>query len=181
MKLFRQQKPNHLVFNLFIQDRSRWTCIPVDPYYLSWVAKKNKIKTNLIYQAGKINSMMPNWIISNIIKGRNIKKVLIIGVAYKNDVDDTRESPAIDFIRELSKKKIHVDFFDPNVKILKSRKLKKTYRSKNINSKILKKYNCVIILANHSDVNYNLINKYSNLIIDTRNVYKNETDKIIKL
>ena len=78
-------------------------------------------------------------------------------------------------------KKIHVDFFDPNVKILKSRKLKKTYRSKNINSKILKKYNCVIILANHSDVNYNLINKYSNLIIDTRNVYKNETDKIIKL
>ena len=67
---------------------------------------------------------MPNWIISNIIKGRNIKKVLIIGVAYKNDVDDTRESPAIDFIRELSKK-IHVDFFDPNVKILKSRKLKK--------------------------------------------------------
>ena len=156
-------------------------CIPVDPYYLSWVAKKNKIKTNLIYQAGKINSMMPNWIISNIIKGRNIKKVLIIGVAYKNDVDDTRESPAIDFIRELSKKKIHVDFFDPNVKILKSRKLKKTYRSKNINSKILKKYSCVIILANHSDVNYNLINKYSNLIIDTRNVYKNETDKIIKL
>ena len=156
-------------------------CIPVDPYYLSWVAKKNKIKTNLIYQAGKINSMMPNWIISNIMKGRNIRKVLIIGVAYKNDVDDTRESPAIDFIKYLSKKKIHVDFFDPNVKILKSRKLKKNYYSKKINSEILKKYNCVIILANHSNINYNLINKYSNLIIDTRNVYKNETDKIIKL
>ena len=156
-------------------------CIPVDPYYLSWVAKKNKIKTNLIYQAGKINSMMPNWIISNIMKGRNIRKVLIIGVAYKNDVDDTRESPAIDFIKYLSKKKIHVDFFDPNVKILKSRKLKKNYYSKKINSEILKKYNCVIILANHSNINYNLINKYSNLIIDTRNVYKNEKDKIIKL
>ena len=80
-------------------------CIPVDPYYLSWIAKKNNIKTNLIYHAGKINSSMPRWVVSEILKRKKIKKVLIVGVAYKKDLDDTREAPAIDFIKILRKKK----------------------------------------------------------------------------
>ena len=156
-------------------------CIPVDPYYLSWIAKKNKIKTNLIYQAGKINTFIPKWIISETIRKKKIKNVLIIGVAYKKDVDDTRESPAINFINNLKKKNINVNIYDPNVNFLTSRKLSKTYYSKKINKKTLKKYDCVFILTDHSNVNYNLIKKYSKLIVDTRDIYKKKSDKILKL
>ena len=81
---------------------------------------------------------MPNWIISETLKKKKIKKVLIIGVAYKKDLDDTRESPSIDFIKILNKKKISVDIHDPNVKILKSRKLKINYISKKIKLKNVK-------------------------------------------
>ena len=156
-------------------------CIPVDPYYLSWIANKKKIKTDLIYHAGKINSKMPGWVISEILKKKKIKKVLIIGVAYKKELDDTRESPSIEFIKILKNKKIKVDYHDPYVKKLKSRKLDRIYISKKINSNIIKKYDCVIILTNHSNINYKIIKKYSKFIVDTRNVYKKETDKILKL
>ena len=80
-------------------------CIPIDPYYLSWIANKENINTKLIYQAGKINSFMPSWIISETLKVKKIKKTLLIGVAYKKNIDDTRESPALDFINIFNKKK----------------------------------------------------------------------------
>ncbi len=156
-------------------------CIPVDPYYLSWIANKNNIKTNLIYHAGRINSFMPNWIISETLKKKKIKKVLIIGVAYKKDLDDTRESPSIDFIKILNKKKISVDIHDPNVKILKSRKLKINYISKKLNSKMLKKYDCIIISTDHSNIDYSLIKKNAKLIVDTRDKFDRKSNKILKL
>ena len=156
-------------------------CIPVDPYYLSWIAKKNNIKTNLIYHAGKINSNMPRWVVSEILKRKKIKKVLIVGVAYKKDLDDTREAPAIDFIKILRKKKISVSYHDPNVKFLNSRKLKNTLNSKNLNSNELKKYDCVIIVTNHSNINYDLIKKNSKLIIDTRNILPKNNSNILQL
>ena len=158
-------------------------CIPIDPYYLSWVAKKNKIKTNFILHAGKTNSKMPRWIVSESFKKNNLKKVLIVGVAYKKDLDDTRESPAIDVIKILEKKKVIVDFFDPNVKYLRSRKLNKDKKSKiSLHSSMLRKYDAVYILTDHSNVDYKLILKNSKLIIDTRNVYSKENEKkILKL
>ncbi len=156
-------------------------CIPVDPYYLYWIAKKNKIKTNLIYDAGRINSYMPKWIISKSLFGRNIKKVLIVGVAYKKDLDDTREAPAINFINILRQKKIKVEYHDPNIKFLISRKLKKIYKSAKITSKSIQKYDCVIIVTDHSNIDYNLIKKNANFIVDTRNVYKKNSKKILKL
>ena len=156
-------------------------CIPVDPYYLSWIAKENKVQTNLIFHAGKINSQMPNWIISEILLKKKIKKVLLIGAAYKKGLDDTRESPTIDFIRIFKKKKIKTDYYDPNVKYLKSRKLNKTYISKKLNEEILKKYDCTIILTDHTNINYDLIKKNANFIVDTRNIYKIKSNKILKL
>lgn len=156
-------------------------CIPIDPYYLSWIAEKKKVNTNLIYHAGKINSKMPEWIISETLKKIKLNKVLLIGVAYKKEVDDTRESPAIDFIKLLNKKKIKIDYHDPNVKSLKSRKLKKIYHSKPLNKKTLKNYDCVFVLADHKKINYDLIKINSNFIVDTRNVYKKNDKKILKL
>ena len=154
-------------------------CIPVDPYYLSWVAKKNNIKTNLIYHAGKINSQMPSWIINKTLKENKIKKALILGVAYKKNVDDMRESPALDFIKILRKKKIKVDYHDPYIKFLKTRKIKRVMKSVNINT--LDKYDIVYLVTDHDVFNYNLIKKKAKLIVDTRNVYKSKTKKILKL
>jgi len=156
-------------------------CIPVDPYYLSWVANKNNVKTNLIYHAGKINSNMPRWILSETLKKRKIKKVLIIGVAYKKDLDDTREAPSIEFIKILKKKKIKIDYHDPNVKYLKSRKLNKVYTSKILTSQMLKKYDCVIIITDHSKLDYELIKKHSRFIVDTRNIFTKKIKKVLKL
>ena len=77
-------------------------CIPIDPYYLSWVANKKKIKTNLIFHAGKINSNMPKWILSETLKKKN-NNVLIIGVAYKKDLDDTRRVALNRFYKDIKK------------------------------------------------------------------------------
>ena len=155
-------------------------CIPIDPYYLSWIAKKKGINTKLIYEAGKINSKMPKWIISKTLEKTNLKKVLLVGVAYKKGVDDTREAPAIDFINQLTSKNVKIDYYDPNVKILKSRKLSKVYKSIVLNKKLLPNYNCVFILTDHNLINYDLIKKYSKLVVDTRNVYTEKNKKILK-
>ena len=157
-------------------------CIPVDPYYLSWIGKKNNTPLKFIEIAGNINKNMPKWIIKNIIKYNNkIKKILLIGAAYKKNVDDTRESPIFDFIKDLIKRKIDFDYHDPLIYKIKTRKLNKIYYSKKISSKLIKSYDCIIIITDHDKINYNLIKKNANLIIDTRNVYKKETNKIIKL
>lgn len=156
-------------------------CIPIDPYYLSWVANKKKIKTNLIFHAGKINSNMPRWILSETFKKRKITKVLIIGVAYKKDLDDTRESPSIDFIKILKNKKIKVDIHDPNIKLLKSRKLNSVYISKKLNQKMIKSYDCVIITTDHTNIDYKLIKKNAKFIVDTKNVFKQKLNKVLKL
>tara|TARA_B110000858_G_C17793691_1_gene471268 strand:+ start:413 stop:1693 length:1281 start_codon:yes stop_codon:yes gene_type:complete len=155
-------------------------CIPIDPYYLSWVAKKNNIKINFIGLAGKINDMMPKWIVGESLKGRSIKKALILGVAYKKNVDDMRESPALEFIKILSKKKIKVDYHDPYIKMIKTRKFKKTLKS--IDIKKISNYDIVYLLTDHDIFDYRFIKDKSKLIIDTRNVYKKEIkNKIIKL
>ena len=155
-------------------------CIPVDPYYLTYVAKKKGVQTNMIYHAGKINSSMPKWIINETIKKILIKKALIIGIAYKKDVDDVRESPAIKFFNILKKKKIYVEYYDPFVKNLKSRNLDKTYKSIKLTSKKLKNYDCVFIVTDHSNIDYNQIKNNSKYIVDTRNLYKYPNKKIFK-
>ncbi len=154
-------------------------CIPIDPYYLNWIAKKNKMKINFIGLAGKINDMMPNWIIKEALKNKLIKSALILGVAYKKNVDDMRESPALEFIKILSKKKIEVDYYDPYIKIIKTRKFKKNFKS--INIKKIHKYDIVFLLTDHDNLDYDYIKKNAKLIIDTRNVYKKNSNKIIKL
>lgn len=155
-------------------------CIPIDPYYLSWVGKKNSIKMNFIRLAGKVNDMMPKWIISESLKGRNIKKALILGVAYKKNVDDMRESPALEFIKIFQKKGIKVDYHDPYIKIIKTRKFKRTMKS--IDLKKISNYDIVYLLTNHDIFNYSFIKHNAKFIIDTRNVYKSEIkNKIMKL
>ena len=124
--------------------------------------------------------MMPGWIIKESLKGRKIKNALIVGVTYKKNIDDIRESPSLSFIEILNRKKIKVDFYDPYVKVLKSRKLKKPIRVTKLST--IKKYDIVYILTDHDCINFIDIKNRAKLIVDTRNVYKHEIkNKIIKL
>jgi UDP-N-acetyl-D-glucosamine dehydrogenase len=164
-------------------------CIPIDPYYLTWVAKRYDFTTSFIELAGEINTMMPYYVVEKCIEGLNMQgksikgaKVLIIGIAYKKDVDDVRESPAFKIIKILEKKNVgKIDYYDPYVKeVQKTRQYSKPISSIEFSEKQLKEYDVAIIVTDHSNVDYKKIYKYIPLIVDTRNVYKENLPKVIK-
>ncbi len=156
-------------------------CIPIDPFYLSWLAKKNNMRLNFVNVAAKINEQMPRWIIDKSLKNKKVKKALLIGVAYKKNTDDVRESPALDFINILNKKKIATDYHDPHIKKITSRKLKRSIKSKKLTKNIIKSYDIIYILTDHKNIDYNVIKKFGKNVIDTRNVYKSKFNNILSL
>tara|TARA_A100001015_G_scaffold318323_1_gene437885 strand:+ start:3948 stop:5243 length:1296 start_codon:yes stop_codon:yes gene_type:complete len=160
-------------------------CIPIDPFYLSWKIKKFGIKSNFINAAGEINHKMPQWIVNKVLKELKKKKInnnniLLLGVAYKKNISDTRESPAIEIINILEKKGYNVDYHDPYVKVLKNlRKFQKLKQSKKLNNN-LKKYACILLVTDHDKVDYKKIVKNSRLIFDCRGYFRNiKLEKII--
>ena len=163
-------------------------CIPIDPYYLSWKLKTLDYDARFIKLAGEINTYMPvhviNLISSSLNKNKksiNGSKILIIGVAYKKDIDDCRESPALDVIKLLEKSGSEVMFYDPYVSKIEYTDLKLKGLS-NLNIELIAKVDACVILTNHSNVNYQILLEHSNLIIDTRNVYSNvKSNKIQRL
>ena len=161
-------------------------CIPIDPYYLYWASKKIGYKPKFIKVAGEINTFIPQWIITKLVKTcreRNIriKKVLIIGLAYKKNVNDNRSSPSYELIKKLKNKKIKVDYYDPYLtKAHKTREMNFNMKSIKFNKRNLKSYSATILVTDHDALNYDMIYKYSNLIMDTRNAFKKfKSDKII--
>lgn len=160
-------------------------CIPVDPHYLSWKLKTLDFYARFIELAGEINSKMPEFLVERIEDALNKKrkaikgsKVLILGVAYKRDVSDTRESPALDVIRILQKKGAKVSYYDPHVPNL--RLDGKVLRSQKTLS--LEKQDCVVIVTDHTAFDYPAIVKRARLIIDSRNATKGiKSRKIVKL
>jgi UDP-N-acetyl-D-glucosamine dehydrogenase len=162
-------------------------CIPIDPHYLAWKLKTLDYDAKFIKLAGEINTSMPNHIIKLIIQSLNsIKKtingckVLILGVAYKKNINDIRESPALDIIELLKELNASIDYHDPHVNQLKLKE--ESLNSVALNRKRLSKYDISVIITDHDKVDYDLVLDESNLILDTRNVYaKNDTDKIVRL
>ena len=152
-------------------------CIPIDPFYLTWKAREYDFHTRFIELAGEINAFMPYYVVSRIIdglsaKGRGIKgaKVLIIGLAYKKDVDDVRESPSLKLIELLKEKDARVDYNDPYVpKTHRMRKYDLKMSSVPITVNTLRKYDCVVISTNHTTYDFAFIVKHSRLVVDTRN------------
>ena len=150
-------------------------CIPIDPFLLSWKAKKLNFDTKFIKLSGQINTKITNFVIKNIIKNLEnnfSKKILFLGAAYKKDIDDYRESPALKIFNFFIKKKIKFDFYDPFVKVISSNREKLFIKSKNNYKNILKNYDLVVILTDHTVLDYSFIQKKSKKIIDTRGVYK---------
>lgn len=152
-------------------------CIPVDPYYLTWRAKMNGCEPRLIELAGHINSQMPAFTVNTIADALNERRkpvkgsnVLGLGVTYKRDTNDLRESPALQVLEGLVEKGASVHFSDPYVQstLVKG----KTIKGVELNPQTLQAMDCVAILTDHSVFDYPMIAKYSPLILDTRNALK---------
>ena len=157
-------------------------CIPIDPYYLTWKAKEFNMQTRFIELAGEINDSMPDHVVkltqdglNDIGKSLNGAKVLVLGAAYKKDINDVRESPALHIIRILQSKKAKVSYNDPYISELEVNRQK--MRSQKLTKALLKNADCVIIVTGHSAYDYEFIVKNAKLIIDTRNVTKNVQDR----
>ena len=164
-------------------------CIPIDPFYLSWAAKEYGLNTKFIELAGEINTSMPYFVLQKAIdalndRGKALKgsKILILGVAYKKDVDDDRESPAYVIIDLLKKRGARIFYNDPYIpKLKKTRKYDFGLTSKPLTKKLLKEMDLIIIVTNHSSYDYQWILENANLIIDTRNAIKHPNRrKVIK-
>lgn len=152
-------------------------CIPLDPFYLSWKAKEYGIGAKFIELSGEINDSMPDYTVNLIQEKLNKQKkclkgakILALGVAYKKDIADTRESPAIKVISRLLKEGSEVSYADPLVPIISvnGRKI----RAKSIGKRMLSGCDCVLILTDHSCFDYHFIYKHSKMILDTKNALK---------
>lgn len=165
-------------------------CIPVDPFYFIWLAKKHGLNSKFIELSGKINNSIPDWICKEIeheLKKKFKKiincKVLILGVAYKKNINDDRESPSYNLIKILTNKyKCKVSFYDPLIKKVNKLNLKNFNNKSILLNKIkLKSFDFGIVVTDHDFINYNRIKKNIRLIFDTRNLKFLSGDNIIKL
>jgi len=162
-------------------------CIPIDPFYLSWKAKEYDFNTRFIELAGEINTSMPAYVVSKVMDALNERekslkgsKVLILGVAYKKDTDDTRESPGLAIMKILGKKGAKVLYNDPHVPEIRGlRAYDYDMTSTELTEELLKEMDVVLIITNHNVYDYEWITEYSNLIIDTRNATRKK-ENIIK-
>jgi len=152
-------------------------CIPIDPFYLSWKAKTYQADTSFIELAGKVNSQMPGYVVERVADllnqvGKPLKesKILILGVAYKRDVNDIRESPALDVIGLLLQKGTEIAYNDPYVPHLEY--LNREWQSQELNEELVTAQDCVLILTDHSDYDWEFITQHAKLIFDTRNATK---------
>ncbi len=165
-------------------------CIPIDPFYLSWKAKEFDFNTRFIELAGEINTGMPDYVVHRIIDGLNQKgkclknaKVLILGVAYKKDTDDSRESPGLEIISLLKDKGARVDYSDPFIPSFSGMRNYPGMSMESIplTALSLGKYDCAVIITDHSQYDYPWIVRNSKLVVDTRNATRKiRSRKIIK-
>jgi UDP-N-acetyl-D-glucosamine dehydrogenase len=166
-------------------------CIPIDPFYLTWRAKKYEFPTRFIELAGEVNTAMPRHVVGRVMealneRGKSLKgsRVLIVGVSYKRDVDDTRESPALVIIELLEARGAVVEYHDPYVPHLGTfRRHAFNKSSRELTGAFLRALDVVIILTDHSLVDYEMIVRESPLIVDTRNAtsgVRHGREKIVK-
>jgi UDP-N-acetyl-D-glucosamine dehydrogenase len=156
-------------------------CIPIDPFYLTWKAREYGISTRFIELAGEVNGRMPEWVVEKVSDALNSQsksvkgsKILVLGLAYKKNVDDTRESPSLEIMRHLWDKGAHLEYSDPHVPFFKgTRRHRYELKSLELQESTLTQFDLVLIVTDHDKFNYDLVKKYSKLIVDTRGVYSN--------
>ncbi len=167
-------------------------CIPIDPFYLTWKAREYEMNTRFIELAGEVNTFMPFYVVNRVgdalnehqksIKG---SKVLVLGAAYKKDVDDPRESPSFKLMELLEEKGAEVDYNDPFIPVLPKMRMYHVgpKESVELTAENLQKYDCVLVSTDHSAYDWDFIVKHSKLVVDTRNATKDvieNRNKIVK-
>lgn len=163
-------------------------CIPIDPFYLTWKAREYGLSTHFIELAGEINREMPEWVVTKIADALNDRekslkgsRILALGIAYKRDVDDMRESPSVMVMEILRDRGALVEYSDSNLPDFpKMREHKFDLSSVELTPEALASYDAVILLTDHSDFNYDAILEHSKLIIDTRGKYRDTHPKVVK-
>ena len=163
-------------------------CIPIDPFYLTWKAREYGLNTRFIELAGEVNTNMPNYVISKVAEGLNKRgkpikdsKILVLGIAYKKNVDDMRESPSVALMEILRDSGADVHYSDSYVpRFPKMREHRFDLSSVEITPETLKTYDCVLLATDHDNFDYSIIYEYSDLIVDTRGIYLRPSQKVVK-
>jgi UDP-N-acetyl-D-glucosamine dehydrogenase len=163
-------------------------CIPIDPFYLTWKAREYGLHTRFIELAGEINSDMPHWVVGKVTdalnrRGKSVmgSRVLVLGIAYKKDVEDMRESPSVELMEILREKGAVVDYADPHVPVFP--RMREHYfdlKSVSLTPQQLASYDVVLLATAHSAFDYDLIREYAPLIVDTRGVYLTPLPNVVK-
>jgi UDP-N-acetyl-D-glucosamine dehydrogenase len=164
-------------------------CIPIDPFYLSWKAREFDFRTHFIELAGEINSYMPYYVVDKTIEALNRmgrallnSKILILGLSYKKDIGDPRESPSFKLIELFENYGAKVDYNDPYIPVTpKMRRWSINKKSIELTPKNISKYDCIVVSTDHSIYDPLFIEKYAKLIVDTRNMFRGiKSKKVVK-
>jgi UDP-N-acetyl-D-glucosamine dehydrogenase len=166
-------------------------CIPIDPFYLSWKAKQSGFESRFIELAGHVNSSMPHAVVAKIADALNTRqkavngsRVLIAGVAYKRDIDDVRESPALDVIAALQQRGAIVSYCDPHVPSLDEAHWPggaPLASVGDLNPQALRGYDCVAILTDHTAFDFSMVAQHADLVVDARNAIKTPAPNVFRL
>ncbi len=163
-------------------------CIPIDPFYLTWKAREYGVSTHFIELAGEVNANMPKWVVGKVVDALNDRqksvkgaKILVLGIAYKKNVEDMRESPSVELMELLRDKGALISYSDPHVPVFpKMRRHRFELSSAPITQETLADYDCVLLATDHAKFDYDLIKAHAKLIIDTRGVYRDPAAHIVK-
>ena len=163
-------------------------CIPIDPFYLTWKAREYGVNTRFIELAGEVNSSMPEYVVNKTAlalndRQRSIKgsKVLVLGIAYKKNVDDMRESPSVEVMELLRGLGAEISYSDPHVPVFpKMREHKFDLKSVPLTAENIASYDCVVLTTDHDKFDYDLLKQHAKLIVDTRGKYSGKHDNIVK-
>ncbi len=163
-------------------------CIPIDPFYLTWKAREYGVHTRFIELAGEVNSGMPEWVIGKVAdalneRGKSVKgsRILVLGIAYKKDVDDPRESPSMVLLELLRKRGARYAYSDPYFPVFpRMREHHFELKSVPLTPRNISSFDCVLVATHHSAFDYKLLKKHAKLIVDTRGVYLKPARNIVK-
>ena len=163
-------------------------CIPIDPFYLTWKAREYGLHTRFIELAGEINNGMPQWVMGRVTEALNQRglalkgsRVLVLGIAYKKNVDDMRESPAVELMELLAARGAQVEYSDPHVPVFpKMRKHRFDLKSVPLTAQSVGGYDLLLLATDHAAFDYALIQAHARLIVDTRGVYLAPAANVVK-
>ncbi|WP_395392875.1 nucleotide sugar dehydrogenase [Novosphingobium sp. BL-8A] len=163
-------------------------CIPIDPFYLTWKAREYGLHTRFIELSGEINRSMPEFVMAKLVTGLNMRRkalngsrILVLGIAYKKNVDDMRESPSVEVMEHIRASGAQLAYSDPHVPVFpKMREHKFDLKSETLSPEVISSYDAVVITTDHSKFDYEMIRENAQLIIDSRGIYREQHDNVIK-